>query len=139
MTERNFSLRQRLTICFCGISGGIGVGMAALVTHLPKEMFIADGQAMARAAVEMQLWHSLAMLALGLARIPALRWPAAGFAVGQILFCVPVYDHALRGSFPVSLAPWGGTILILSWFALAGIAIWPTGSRRLSRPAGDGR
>lgn len=97
--------------------------MAALIAHVPDSLLTTDGRGKAHSAVEMQMWHSITLLALAFTGDRRCRLPAAGFMIGQILFCLPVYLHAFKGPVITAIAPWGGTVLILSWFSIAVIAL----------------
>ncbi|AQS87668.1 hypothetical protein AA101099_2670 [Neoasaia chiangmaiensis NBRC 101099] len=114
---------QRAAIAFAALSAGLGVAIAALNAHLPERFLVQNGREMAQRAIDMQMWHSLALLILGLWGAPFVRGIAAGFAAGIVLFCVPVYCLAFRGPDIAFLAPWGGTTIIVSWLALAFVAL----------------
>jgi uncharacterized membrane protein YgdD (TMEM256/DUF423 family) len=116
---------SRLCILFGGLFGAAAVAMAAVAAHGLGGLS-STGLAAVEAAVQMQIWHSIALIALGawLPRGGVLsRGAGLGFIVGTALFCAGVYGHELA-SLPVGpLAPIGGTILILSWLLLAGSAL----------------
>lgn len=102
---------------------GLGaVGMAAAASHALAGRLDAGGLAAVRSAVDIQAWHALALLFLGL-WIPrgGILAHAAGacFAAGVILFCTGVYASALGGVRLPSVAPAGGLILMLGWALLA--------------------
>jgi uncharacterized membrane protein YgdD (TMEM256/DUF423 family) len=42
-----------------------------------------------------------------------------GFALGALCFCGAVWWRAITGSSLGSVAPFGGTLLMLAWLALA--------------------
>jgi uncharacterized membrane protein YgdD (TMEM256/DUF423 family) len=116
---------SRLCILFGGLFGATAVAMAAVAAHgLGGLSPIA--LAAVQAAVQMQIWHSIALIALG-AWLPRggflARAAGLGFILGTALFCGGVYGHELA-SLPVGpLAPIGGTILIVSWLVLGGSAL----------------
>lgn len=78
---------------------------------------------MAHSALEMQMWHALALLALGLTTqgrpAKALALGGCGLLLGTLLFCGGVYFTAFTGAHAAHVAPTGGSLLILSWLCLA--------------------
>ncbi len=109
---------QRICLCFAAFCGLSGVALAALTAHLPERFFIAGGRPMTERAIDMQMWHAVLLCALALYGAPRFRWIAASFAIGLMLFCIPVYALALRGPNFAIVAPTGGTLVMLSWLAL---------------------
>lgn len=103
------------------LAGLMAVAAAAGAAHLPAE----TGEARAIAsAVQMQGWHALALLGCGLwgARGGRLAHAAGvAFALGTLLFCGTVYAGALGGPHLGTLAPVGGSLLMLGW-ALLGLS-----------------
>ena len=97
---------------------------------------------MVRSAVQMQGWHALALLGIGLWAPRGGRLADAArrrlFALGLLLFCGAVYSPALGGVQPrPSSAPVGGTLLMLGWLLLAASPRCARGDpRRLSRRRG---
>lgn len=108
----------------CGaLLAGTGTILGALIAHLPDTRFGEGGRVMAHGAMEMQMWHALALLVLGLTcpqkpgRFMALG--TCGLLLGTLLFCGGVYYTAFSGHHAAHIAPTGGSILILSWLCLA--------------------
>jgi uncharacterized membrane protein YgdD (TMEM256/DUF423 family) len=109
--------------------------MAAVATHaLPRRLDPAALDAV-RSAVQMQVWHALALILAGLwvMQAPPLAHrlggiAGTGFCVGALLFCGAIYAHHLLGVSPGPLAPVGGVTLIMSWlvFGASAIAAGPT-------------
>lgn len=100
-----------------------GTIMGALTAHLPDAHFAEGGRAIARSAMEMQMWQGLALVALGLGLTQRpnrlLLCGGCGVLVGTLLFCAGVYDTAFTGHHGSHIAPSGGSLLIASWLALA--------------------
>jgi len=94
-----------------------GLIFGALAAHLPDHVFVGTGRAIAKSAIDMQMWHALALVALGL--YGRFGYVCGGFAVGTVVFCAPVYFTALTGLHPGPIAPTGGLILMGSWLWLA--------------------
>ncbi|EHH68677.1 DUF423 domain-containing protein [Gluconobacter morbifer] len=118
---------------FAALSGATGVALGAVAAHLPDRLFaVPQGRTMLHSAVEIQMWHALALILLSIAA-PLLNTRLARLAcslmvAGMILFCVPVTLLALfdlkLGSLSVGrIAPYGGTALILAWCLAAGSAL----------------
>jgi uncharacterized membrane protein YgdD (TMEM256/DUF423 family) len=102
------------------LMGAGGVILAAASTH-------AGGGEDGRIASEFLLWHAAALLGVAAAaraatprRAPRLLVGGAALALGAILFSA---DLAARGFLATKLfpfaAPIGGSLMILSWVALA--------------------
>jgi uncharacterized membrane protein YgdD (TMEM256/DUF423 family) len=110
----------------------IGLGALAGLTAVATAAFTAHGLhgldqarlAVIHSAVDMQIWHALALLTCGL-------WAPSGgrlangaggaFALGLLLFCGSLYTLALYGLDLGAVAPAGGTLLFLGW-ALLGLS-----------------
>ena len=115
----------RILIILAGVMGADGVILAAAAAH--------NGDA-ARlgAASSMLLFHAAAVLGSvalterGLVHRSGGLLAAFGFVVAAALFAgdLTLRHFADRGLFPLA-APTGGTLLILSWLALAIAAAWP--------------
>lgn len=111
---------QRLWICLGSLLGLTAVGMAAFTAH-GLEAIGPERLQMARAAVQMQGWHALALLACGLwaPRGGALAdWAGAAFTIGLLVFCGAVYGLALGGLPTGAAAPIGGLLLTAGWVLL---------------------
>jgi uncharacterized membrane protein YgdD (TMEM256/DUF423 family) len=115
----------RVLIVLAGIMGADGVVLAALSAHQ------ADAARLG-AASSMLLFHASAVLAtVALAErgmIHRRLGVAAGFgfvlAAAFFATDLTMRQYAGHGLFPMA-APSGGTLLILSWLALALAAAWP--------------
>lgn len=112
-----------------GLAGFLAVALSAVAAHaLPARL---DPRAMAavRSAIDMQGWHALALLAVGLflaraAGVSALlaRAAACGFGAGLLLFSGSIYLAEL-GGVRLGVAPVGGVLLMLGWLLLAAAAM----------------
>jgi uncharacterized membrane protein YgdD (TMEM256/DUF423 family) len=115
----------RILIILAGAMGADGVILAAAVAHQ------ADATRLA-AASSMLLFHATAVLAVVAlverdvvnARIGIAA--AFGFVIAASLFAgdLTLRQYAGHGLFPMA-APTGGTLLIVSWLAVAVAAAWP--------------
>ena len=115
----------RILIILAGIMGADGVVLAAASAHQ------ADATRLASAS-SMLLFHAVAVLAAvalaerGVVHVRIGITAAFGFVVAAVLFAgdLTLRQYAGHGLFPMA-APTGGTLLIVSWLALAVSAAWP--------------
>jgi uncharacterized membrane protein YgdD (TMEM256/DUF423 family) len=119
------SRAYRILIVLAGIMGADGVILAAASAHQPDASRLAS-------ASSMLLFHAAAILgivalaerAIVHARIGIAS--AFGFVIASALFAgdLSLRQYAGHSLFPMA-APTGGTLLILSWLAVAVSAAWP--------------
>src|SRR5436305_1846529 len=78
-------------------------------------------QRMVQSAIEMQGWHALALIGVGL-WVPSggvlANLAGAAFTLGLLLFCGAVYVLALASFSLGPLAPIGGTLCMAGWALL---------------------
>jgi uncharacterized membrane protein YgdD (TMEM256/DUF423 family) len=115
----------RILVILAAIMGADGVILAAASAHQPDASRLAS-------ASSMLLFHALAVLATvalterGLLHAGLGSAAAWGFVIAAALFAgdLTLRQHAGHSLFPIA-APTGGTLLIVSWLALAVSAAWP--------------
>jgi hypothetical protein len=108
---------ERLWLGLGALFGLGAVAMSAFVAHGTGALPAASVQAL-RDAVQMQGWHALVLVALGLwGRRAGLA--GAAFAIGTLMFCGAVYAQRLAGMHLPQLAPVGGFVLMGGWLLLA--------------------
>jgi uncharacterized membrane protein YgdD (TMEM256/DUF423 family) len=115
----------RILIVLAAVMGADGIMLAAASAHQPDAMRLAS-------ASSMLLFHALAVLAAvalaerGVIHIRIGIAAAWGFVIAGALFAgdLTMRQYAGHGLFPMA-APTGGTLLIVSWIALAVAAAWP--------------
>ena len=115
----------RILIILAAIMGADGVVLAAAAAHQPDATRLAS-------ASSMLLFHATAVLGAvalaerGIIDIRIGIAAAFGFVVAAALFAgdLTLRQYAGHSLFPMA-APTGGTLLILSWLALAVAAAWP--------------
>ena len=120
------SRAYRILIVLAGVMGADGVILAAASAHQPDASRLAS-------ASSMLLFHATAILgivalaerAIVHARIGVAA--AFGFVIASALFAgdLSLRQYAGHSLFPMA-APTGGTLLILSWLAVAVSAAWPS-------------
>jgi len=104
------------------------VALGAFGAHALKAHLGAESLALWQSAAQYHFGHALALLAVGLAgyHIGAAWLKAAGwlFVLGIGLFCGSLYGLALGAPRALgTLAPFGGSALILGWLAFAVAAL----------------
>ena len=115
----------RILIVLAAIMGADGVMLAAASAHQPDASRLAS-------ASSMLLFHALAVLAAvalaerGVIDVRIGIVAGWGFVIASALFAgdLTMRQYAGHGLFPMA-APTGGTLLIVSWLALAVAAAWP--------------
>ena len=116
---------QRVWVAAGALAGFGAVAMAAVGAHalggLPP-----PAVAGIHSATEMLGWHALALLAVGLWAPTGGRLAnaaGAAFVLGLLLFCGALYLHGFGGINLGSVAPVGGTLLMLGWLLLGASAL----------------
>jgi uncharacterized membrane protein YgdD (TMEM256/DUF423 family) len=119
------SRAARILVVLAAIMGADGVMLAAASAHQANAVRLAS-------ASSMLLFHASAVLAtVALAERAIINAriglaAAFGFVIAAALFAgdLTLRQYAGHGLFPFA-APTGGTLLIVSWLALAVAAAWP--------------
>jgi uncharacterized membrane protein YgdD (TMEM256/DUF423 family) len=122
---------DRVFLTLAALSGCLGVALGAFGAHALRERLSADMLQVFQTGVTYQLFHALALLAVGilLARFSAdgSAWlTAAGwlFVAGSVLFSGSLYALSLSGTtWFGAITPLGGVAFLLGWLALA-IGVW---------------
>ena len=123
MAERQTPAGSRATLAAGAVLGGLGVALGAFGAHGLRSTLDAAALGWWETAVQYQMWHALALVALGLSPV---RARAAGglFAGGILLFSGSLYVMALTGVRALGMVtPVGGLLLILGWAALGLAAV----------------
>jgi uncharacterized membrane protein YgdD (TMEM256/DUF423 family) len=115
--------------CIAGAAFGLlGVVLGAFGAHALKDRLPPDLLATYRTAVEYQLYHAFALLAVGLLAMlrPEPRLSASGicFALGILVFSGSLYALALSGLRILGIVtPIGGVLFIAGWGLMIS-ALW---------------
>ena len=119
----------RVWMVLGAVAGGTAVAMAAVSAHALPSRLTPRALAGVQGAVQMQGWHALALVLVGLWLLRAgPRAAAVGnvagacFAVGVLLFCGAVYAGDLAGVRFGPVAPVGGVLLMAGW-VLLGVSV----------------
>lgn len=116
-------LRPPTIIAIAAIFGLLAVIAGAAGTHALRETLDASALGTFETAARFQMYHALALLAVGLL---AMRWQtraltvsAALFTLGTLLFSGSLYILALSGiGIFGAIAPVGGLCLMAGWASL---------------------
>jgi uncharacterized membrane protein YgdD (TMEM256/DUF423 family) len=124
---------HRLWLALGALAGLAAVGLSAWASHAAPMRLEPQRLVVLASGLQQQGWHALALLAVGLwaeRRGGVLPHLAGGaFAVGMLLFCGGVYALAIGGVSLGSVAPVGGTLLMVGWALLFVSAVWPPRKR----------
>ena len=106
------------------VAAGVGVALGAFGAHGLKTRVDAEMLAVFETGVRYQIYHSLALLAVGLAasrrQTPWLDRAGWLFLAGIVVFSGSLYVMALTGiRWLGAITPLGGLAFILGWAALA--------------------
>ena len=111
---------DRLIVTAGAILGGLGVILGAFGAHALKGRLGADAFGWWHTAVEYQMWHALAVVALGFTGLRWARLPALLFAAGVLVFSGSLYAMALGAPHWLgAVTPLGGLSMIAGWALLA--------------------
>jgi uncharacterized membrane protein YgdD (TMEM256/DUF423 family) len=122
---------DRIFLTLAALSAGVAVAAGAFGAHALRDRLSADMLQVFQTGVTYQMYHALALLAVGvlLARfsVDGSAWlSGAGwlFVAGTVLFSGSLYALSLTGTTWLgAITPLGGLAFLLGWLALA-IGIW---------------
>jgi uncharacterized membrane protein YgdD (TMEM256/DUF423 family) len=99
---------------------GLGVAFGAFGAHGLKGMLDAERLGWWQTAVQYQVWHGLALVALAAAPAERVRLPAALLGAGAVIFSFSLYLMALTNvRWLGAVTPLGGLAMIAGWALLA--------------------
>ena len=115
---------DRVFFALGSLSGFLAVALGAFASHALKNRLDADLLAVFETGVRYQMYHALALLAVGWA---CTRWPgtavtASGwlFVAGTLLFSASLYALTLTGARWLGMiTPFGGLAFLAGWLCLA--------------------
>ena len=109
-------------VLICGLLGATGVALGAVASHA-----LSDPQAAlaVERASNYQLLHTIAILVLLGFERPTMQMVRIMMLAGIIGFSGAIYAKYLLGIVALgALAPFGGSLLILSWLVVAASWFW---------------
>ena len=119
---------MKVSILIASVFGLISVVLGAFGAHALKRVLDPDRLASWETGVRYQMFHALALLAVGL--LLAKDWPLKPtlwlFTLGTVLFSGSIYLLALRigpGAWLGPVTPIGGLLLIAGWGWLVQAAV----------------
>jgi uncharacterized membrane protein YgdD (TMEM256/DUF423 family) len=105
-------------------SGFVGVVMGAFGAHALAGRLEGKSLAVYQTAAQYQMYHALALVAVGLAVPAANGLPGWAFTVGTVLFSGSLYLLALTDvKWLGAITPLGGLGFLIGWASL-GWALW---------------
>lgn len=120
------------------ILGGLAVACGAFAAHGLEKTLNARGLDLFETAARYQMYHALALVAVGLlagSRRPGRELVLAGWAffAGTLLFSGSLYALALsEARWLGAITPFGGILFLVGWAALAAHRLGPD-----AKPGGD--
>jgi len=133
-------MAPRRWLAMAGAAAGFAVAAGAFGAHALRDALPADALAVFETAARYQMYHALALLAIGvlLERGPArlLRWSGGAFLAGILVFSGSLYLLALTGHrWLGAITPLGGVAFLLGWGLLVW---WGITTRGAETPRSDG-
>lgn len=115
---------QRLFLSVAAISGFLSACLGAFAAHGLKHHITAESLAIWQTGVQYQMYHALALLAIGLLyqtqASKALKLSGLAFILGSFLFSGSLYALALGAPKALGvITPLGGLSFLVGWAALA--------------------
>jgi uncharacterized membrane protein YgdD (TMEM256/DUF423 family) len=99
---------------------GLGVALGAFGAHGLRDSLSPAALGWWQTAVDYQMWHAIALVALSAVNLPRLRLPGAMIGAGVLIFSGSLYAMALTDArWLGAVTPLGGALMILAWLALA--------------------
>ncbi|HOY21551.1 MAG TPA: DUF423 domain-containing protein [Cellvibrio sp.] len=114
---------QRLLLSFAAVSGFLSVCLGAFAAHGLKHHIAPESLAIWQTGVQYQMYHALALLAVGLLyqtqASKALKLSGLAFILGSFLFSGSLYALALGAPKALGvITPLGGLSFLVGWAAL---------------------
>ncbi len=114
---------QRLFLSFAALSGFLSVSLGAFAAHGLKHHITAESLAIWQTSVQYQMYHALALLAVGLLyqtqASKVLKLSGLAFILGSFLFSGSLYALALGAPKALgAITPLGGLSFLVGWAAL---------------------
>ncbi|MCL6682441.1 DUF423 domain-containing protein [Sphingomonas alba] len=119
MNRPGTPIDRRLTVAGATL-GGLAVMLGAFGAHALKSRLDPEELGWWQTAVQYQMWHALAVLAVGFSGLAWARLPALMMAGGALVFSSTLFAMALGAPHWLgAVTPIGGAAMILGWAVLA--------------------
>jgi uncharacterized membrane protein YgdD (TMEM256/DUF423 family) len=114
-------------VIIASILAGVAIGLGAFGAHGLKQLISSESLTVFETGVRYQMYHALALLALGLSSVlspKTIQWVFRFFVFGILFFSGSLYFLGLKDAVPFSVSflgpvtPIGGLLLILGWMRL---------------------
>lgn len=107
------------TQCWAALFGVLAVAMGAFAAHGLQGSLSAGQLAAVQTAVQYQMWHALALLAVARMQPGCWRqWATVFFVTGILCFSGSLYVLVFTAWRPGLLTPVGGILLMAGWLTL---------------------
>ena len=102
----------------------LGVALGAFGAHALRDSLDATRLGWWNTAVQWQMWHAVALIAIAAAPLPDRGLPAVLIGTGTLVFAGTLYIMALTGlRWLGAVTPLGGLLMITGWLLLAWYAL----------------
>ncbi|WP_431849577.1 DUF423 domain-containing protein [Allosphingosinicella sp.] len=106
-------------LALAALTLALGVALGAFGAHALRGTLTPSALGWWQTAVSYQMWHGLALLALGAGRVGRVALPAFLLGLGTLIFSGSLYLMALTDMrWLGAVTPIGGLLLILGWLLL---------------------
>jgi uncharacterized membrane protein YgdD (TMEM256/DUF423 family) len=113
----------RAVLAAGAVLAGLAVALGAFGAHALRSTLSPEALGWWQTAVQYQMWHGLALVALG-ASGSSPRWPPRLLGGGAVLFSATLYALALGGPrWLGAVTPLGGLLMLAGWASLAAAAL----------------
>lgn len=124
-------MKMKGTIISSAIHGFLAVALGAFGAHALKEVLDDYGAGIWDTAVQYQMFHAAAILAIGIlmssklfGKVPQLKWAAICMNVGIVFFSGSLYVLATSGIGKFgAITPIGGVLFLTGWILVIVAAV----------------
>lgn len=114
----------QLVLALGAVLAAIGVALGAFGAHALRDTLDSVRLGWWNTAVQWQMWHAVALVALAAAPIADRLLPALLLGAGTIIFAGSLYVMALTGiRWLGAITPIGGLFMLAGWLLLAWRAV----------------
>ena len=113
-------MRHRRILLAGALLAATGIACGAFGAHALADTLGPVRLGWWQTAVQYQMWHAVALVALAALPLPRLGWPAALLALGTIIFAGTLYIMAISDlRWLGAVTPLGGLLMIAAWLLVA--------------------
>ena len=112
-------MRGRKILLAGALLAATGIACGAFGAHALRDALGPVRLGWWQTAVQYQMWHALALMALAALPLPRLGWPAALLGFGTVVFAGTLYLMALTDlRWLGAITPLGGLLMIAGWLLI---------------------